>query len=346
MKKQLTIILFLQVYLGFSQDIHFSNSSETPVLLNPALSSTTYDTRVIANYKSQWATVGTPYTTYGLSLERAINHLKTKKTYIGVSLIAYSDKAGDLGLGSVVAQIGVNVITKITRFAKLSGGIGGGISYRTLNNPTKMRWESQYNGYNYDASVASGEVQPTSKFLQGDFVVGLDYHYSRTDKTISSQDGTSYDVGLSAFHFTVPKLNYTSNTDRQYTKIVFHTNFNIGIKNAGVAILPSLIYMRQGPAQQINGGIILKRVFKSASVYTAHEKPFAFALGAFYRWNDAVIPSLLIEYDKYALGFSYDLNVSKLRTASKLNGGMEISLRFNVSPGYGQALGNNQGRDR
>ncbi len=89
---------------------------------------------------------------------------------------------------------------------------------------------------------------------------------------------------------------------------------------------------------------MIKRIFKSSSVYTQHSKPFAFSLGAFCRINDAIIPSLLIEYDKYALGFSYDLNISKLRTASKLNGGMEISLRFNVSPGYGKALGNNTGR--
>jgi type IX secretion system PorP/SprF family membrane protein len=344
MKTLYTIIIILSSLLVVSQDIHFSNSSETPVLLNPALSSTAYDTRIVANYKSQWASVTTPYSTYGISLERAINHLKTKKTYVGVSLIAYSDKAGDLGLGSMMAQLGVNVVTKVARYAKLSGGIGGGVTMRSLNNPNNMKWESQYNGYAYDSGVSSGEAAPTSKFLQGDFVLGIDYHYSRTDRTISSQDGTSYDIGLSAFHFTVPKLNYTSNIDKQYTKIVFHTNFNIGIKNAGMAILPSLIYVRQGPAQQINGGVMFKRIFKGASVYTSKQKPAAFALGAFYRWNDAVIPSLLIEYDKYALGFSYDLNVSKLRTASKLNGGMEISFRFNVSPGYGKALGNNQGR--
>lgn len=329
-----------------AQDIHFSNSTETPVILNPALSCTEYDTRIIANYKSQWATVTVPFQTYGISLERAIGHLKTKKTYGGFSLIVNSDKAGDLGLGSINAQIGINLITRITRFAKLSGGIGGGIAYRTLSSPSKMRWESQYNGYNYDATIGSNDVQPRTSFLQGDYVLGIDYHYARTDRTISSEDAISYNIGLSAFHFSVPKLNYTSAVDRQYTKIVFHTNFNIGIRNSGMTVMPSLIYMRQGPAQLINGGLMFKRIFKSASVYTQHSKPFAFALGAFYRVNDAVIPSLLIEFDKYALGFSYDLNVSKLKTSSKSNGGMEVSLRFNVSPGYGQWLGNNMGRER
>lgn len=340
------IIAVLSVNILFAQDIHFSNMNETPVVLNPALSSTAYDTRAIVNYKSQWASVSAPYQTYGFSIERAINHLKVRKRYWGVSLTAYNDKAGDLGVGSLSAQLGINFITKITRFAKLSGGIGGGVAYRTLGNATKARWESQYNGYNYDASLNAGETTPRSSFLQGDYAVGIDYHYARTDKTISSQDAISYDIGVSAFHFTVPKLNYLTNTDRQYTKVVFHTNFSIGIKNAGMTVLPSLIYMRQGPAQLINGGLMFKRVFKSSSVYTQGSKPFAFAIGAFYRWNDAIIPSLLIELDKYALGFSYDLNISKLKTASKLNGGMEVSLRFNMSPGYGQALGNNLGRER
>ena len=61
------------------QDIHFSQFNETPVILNPALCGTAYDTRIVANYKNQWASVTSPYQTYGISVEKALKHLKLKK---------------------------------------------------------------------------------------------------------------------------------------------------------------------------------------------------------------------------------------------------------------------------
>ncbi len=344
-KRSHTLLLLFSVKIIFAQDVHFSNSSETPVVLNPALSCTAYDTRIIANYKNQWASVSVPYKTYGISIEQAINHLKTKKTFVGVSLICFSDKAGDLGLGTTFGQFGLNVVTKITRYAKLSGGVAGGIAYRTLSNPNNMRWSSQYNGYVHDAKVSSGEAPPSTSFVQGDYVVGVDYHYSRVEKTFFTQQATTADIGIAVSHFSVPKINYTANTDRQYSKFVFHSSFSFGVKGSDMAVLPSFIYMQQGPARQINAGLMFKRIYKSTSFYTNRSKSYAFAIGAFYRLNDAIIPSVLIELDKYALSFSYDINVSSLKTASKFKGGMELGLRFNVNPGYGKALGNNRGRD-
>jgi hypothetical protein len=52
-----------------------------------------------------------------------------------------------------------------------------------------------------------------------------------------------------------------------------------------------------------------------------------------------VIPALQFQYDKYALCVSYDLNTSQLTGVSKSRGGLEFSLKFNTSPGYGKALG-------
>jgi hypothetical protein len=46
---------------------------------------------------------------------------------------------------------------------------------------------------------------------------------------------------------------------------------------------------------------------------------------------DAFIPVLSIEFGQYTMGISYDINVSKLKTASSGRGGLELSIRF-VSP--------------
>jgi hypothetical protein len=63
------------------------------------------------------------------------------------------------------------------------------------------------------------------------------------------------------------------------------------------------------------------------------------SLGAYYRLKDAVIPSLLFQFDKWGLGIAYDINLSDLTPATNTKGGLEVALRYNMSPGYGRALG-------
>ena len=48
--------------------------------------------------------------------------------------------------------------------------------------------------------------------------------------------------------------------------------------------------------------------------------------GAFYRLADAVYPVVRIYYNGFAIGVSYDINVSTLQDASKMNGGFEITF--------------------
>ena len=50
--------------------------------------------------------------------------------------------------------------------------------------------------------------------------------------------------------------------------------------------------------------------------------------GAFLRWNDAFIPVVKIEYNPFAVAFSYDVNISKLKPSSYGRGGFEISVSY------------------
>jgi hypothetical protein len=78
-------------------------------------------------------------------------------------------------------------------------------------------------------------------------------------------------------------------------------------------------------------------------VHSNTVKPVAFSLGAMYRFKDAFSPQVLFEYDKYAVGVSYDLNLSQLTPFSKTLGSLEVCLRYNWNPGYGVGVGNTTG---
>ena len=48
--------------------------------------------------------------------------------------------------------------------------------------------------------------------------------------------------------------------------------------------------------------------------------------GLWYRFNDAIIPYVGIEFSGLRIGATYDVNVSSLIAGSQSRGGMEISL--------------------
>ena len=53
-----------------------------------------------------------------------------------------------------------------------------------------------------------------------------------------------------------------------------------------------------------------------------------FYAGSWYRFGDALIPYVGLEFGRFRLGATYDVNLSKLRTASNSRGGFEVSLIY------------------
>ena len=92
----------------YSQDIHFSQFYNTPLLLNPGLTgASNADLRAIVNYKDQWRIIGSPYKTFAFSYDMALLKEKFKNSFLGAGICAFNDKAGDTELG--LTQIALSV---------------------------------------------------------------------------------------------------------------------------------------------------------------------------------------------------------------------------------------------
>src|SRR6202008_641706 len=99
MSKFKSLILILCLVTGitkisFAQDLHFSQYGETPFTINPALAAVAYDIRILTNYKSQWASVASPYKSYNFSGEFGLKYRKLNKSYLSTGFNVYRDKAG------------------------------------------------------------------------------------------------------------------------------------------------------------------------------------------------------------------------------------------------------------
>ena len=84
-------------------------------------------------------------------------------------------------------------------------------------------------------------------------------------------------------------------------------------------------YFMQGGSRQIQGGLLLNHALVNNE---DENQKIGISGGLFYRWKDAFVPVVKLDYNKISIGISYDVNTSKLKTASQLRGGYEVTLCY------------------
>jgi type IX secretion system PorP/SprF family membrane protein len=316
--------------LSFAQDIHFSQFDETPLQLNPANAGVHHDVRIITNYKNQWQSVGSPYKTFALSADFRLLK-KKQKAQMGLGIDIFSDKAGDSQMGTNQGNITLSGIIPLNDKSLISAGLMSGFSQRSLQG-NNLQWGNQYNGMAYDATISSGEpVIASHTFI--DLGAGIQYSFGTNEMYISANDSRKVNIGVAMYHPHRPAYSlFGDNSQRLHTKYVLHGDAALGVKNSNLVIKPSYLILLQGAVTEVTPGVTLQYILQEGSKYTGNKKPSAFSLGGYYRMKDAFIACAKFEYSNYAIGFSYDINLSKLKTVTDARGGFEISLRF-ISPG-------------
>lgn len=326
-------VLVIGASASFAQDIHFSQWYLSPLTTNPALAGSFKDIQVVVNYRDQWRSVGTPFKTYGLSVDGKYKKKSWERGFLGYGLNVFSDKAGDAQLGTTQVNLSLAYHVFLAENMTLGAGLQGGFAQKSINT-SKLQWGNQYDGTGFNSSLPSGEPAINASKSYVDFSGGLVWSYGVNQKTLSSNDAFKATAGLAYFHVNQPNQSfYGTSTDRLYSKIVFHAVTEIGIQNTNGILQPSIYYAQQGPAREIIPGLMIKYLLKEDAKYTGFVKGAAVSLGGYYRAQDAFILSTFLEVANYALGISYDINTSSLREASAGRGGFEICLRYiNPSP--------------
>ena len=327
--KKIIIIIFASFVFCFvnAQDIHFSQYNYSPLNLNPANTAAfNGDIRFCANYKNQWEKVPSPYRTYAASYDMSILKGTWKKGYLGAGLQFFKDCAGDAKMGLTQFNISVSAIKEMSTNTNLAIGIQGGFAQRSIDF-SSLTWDSQYDGMEYNAGLPTCEVG-SSGVNYSDYSTGILWNYGKGDMYSTANDAIRAHIGLAFFHINAPNQSFVGKTDRLSAKYVFHGGVSIGIKNTNLSLCPDYMLLIQGAAKEFTFGNAFKYNLQEASRYTGNIKGRAMYLGIHYRFADALILSYFLELDKYALGVSYDINVSNLTAATSGLGGIEVALRF------------------
>src|SRR5438874_9787327 len=110
-----------------SQDIHFSQIFETPLLLSPA-NTGFYNGyfRAIINYRNQWPAMNNAFQTYGISIDGGLFRSKKRPAFMGAGLTVFSDRAGVAKLSNTSIMVNVSGLVKLGRKSAVSAGLAGG----------------------------------------------------------------------------------------------------------------------------------------------------------------------------------------------------------------------------
>ena len=319
----------LSIVNCFAQDIHFSQFTETPLLINPALTGLyNGEQRASLNHKNQWTVMGNPYKTTAASFDMPMFNDKKNQGYLGAGINIFRDKAGDSQFGTTQVNLSISGILPMDEFNKISVGIQGGIAQRSANIST-LQWGSQYSGQAFDTNLPANETNNLSSFNYADMAAGAVYEFSNANSSSFSQDVLKINAGISCYHVNKPLQKFiVSGSERLNKKWVAYSAMRWDIPDTKISLVPSVMYLKQSTSSEINLGTAIRYKVQSGSKITGFYSESAVSFGCHYRFKDAIIPQLYYEVADYAIGISYDFNTSAYSEVSNAKGGIELSLRY------------------
>ncbi len=299
-----------------AQDLHFSQFFEAPLIRNPALAGLFEgDVRTQLVYRNQWGSVTTPYQTGSLNGQYKFG-VGRGDDFVTAGLQVLWDKAGTVALNTTHLLPVINYHKSLSgdknRYLSL-GFIGGWVSRRL--DRSKVTTNNQYDGFEYNGSLPDGETF-LSNYSYFDAGVGMSFNSS-----IGENKNNNFYAGLAYHHFNKPINSFYSSLQHM-PKWVASAGLRTAMGELSYITLNADVSI-QGPFKEWIGGAMFSR-----KIGDEVEPDYIIHGGAYLRWNDAIIPVVKLDYNPFAIAFSYDMNISQLRTASQGRGGFELSLSY------------------
>jgi len=316
MKGKLLLVFLCFVLVSKAQDIHFSMYNLSPLTINPANTGNyNGDWRLMGNYRSQWREISKAYNTYSIGGDM---NLYPFNQNVAAGIFLVSDKSGgNLNVTKVFVSGAYH--KKIAGF-KLSAGIQPGVVIKSLDInshtfPNQLNWNSG----NFDNALPNSESFVTQRTTYFDLNAG--FNVSKRIKKFEPEIGGSF------FHLTMPNESFYDQDNKLPIRQIYFGSIRYYATNK-IAVVPNTVANVTTKANDWIFGLNLEYTFSKNTFF--ENKIF----GGFMwrkgvkRISDAAIVNVGLKYSNYTIGFSYDINVSPLKTATGSKGAYEIALIY------------------
>lgn len=318
------LLLLVSAFLAqpsLAQDPHFSQYFSSPLTFNPAFSGH-FDGqhRLALNYRNQWSGVGDPYITGTVSFDTKImqNRIGSNDRW-GLGVHALYDKTA----GGIYQSNYLSLSTGFHKGLDAEGdqSIGIGVQAtlaRSSIDFSKLYFNNQFNGDNFDLSIPSGETMNNRSVSYADLNAGILYNYK-------DESGNRFTFGAAMYHVLKPKLTYFSTTTNTLTsRYTVHASVTFPVNDQDQLFF-SAHMMQQGGASAYTAG--------TAYGFALDATETELYLGAWLRARDALYPYAGLRTPAYQLGLSYDITSSDIQRQQKMAGSLELSFQYFFTEG-------------
>ena len=330
--KKLAILFFLAANsILNAQDAHYTFFENAPFYINPGSAGMLdqNDFRGSMVSRNQWRKLVRPANSTTVSFDMPFFRYTgstPNKSFIGAGLSYAYSGMGDSRTRQTQVNLSVSGVTTIgeNKFLGLGIAVGKGGMRSDLTDAT---WGNQYDGYNYDPSLASNEAYDIKyKAAYLDLSAGINY------LSIDKRSGRVTNIGVAYLHGNNPKIqNEPLLSGRIDPRIVFHlrTEVSLNFKNAlPMFLIPRIMFNNQGVHNDIQAGLSVFIVTKQVSKITTFNMKEGIEAGAMFRYGDAIGILAGYKITNWRFGLTYDISISSWGEAVKRRGGTEISLIY------------------
>jgi len=315
----LAICAALAVHSGGTlraQGIHFSQYYNAPMLLNPANTALMPDNdyRAGANYRQQWNSVPVPYRTMSAYADFQALRSEQADNWLGLGLAFFNDKAGngDLSLSRFEGFAAYHL--QLSSASMLSAGLSAGYAQRSVNYD-KLTFDSQWDGVTFNNTLPSNEPVGIMRTRFLDAGAGLNFAWFPSSAVYIK-------AGAAVAHVNQPKETFYNGTNRLGMRPTGNIDALFRIRERFI-INPSVYYTTQKGASELVFGSLFQYWLEGTG-----RNATQLLLGAFHRWEDAIIPAFGFEIGGLRVMSSYDFTVSSLNSFNRGRGAFEIGIRY------------------
>jgi type IX secretion system PorP/SprF family membrane protein len=314
-------IVFFLLMQGnvLAQDPHFSQFFASPLTLNPALTGR-FDgnMRVAGNFRNQWPTINNAFKTYTASVDFAIMQNRVRELdRWAVGIMALGDQQADGVLKNTYYALSTAYHISLDQdgYHQVAVGFQGTYAQKRLNT-ANLKFEDQLRSNGF-TGITAEIFNPAN--------VNINYFDLNAGVMFSgvTAGSISYYAGGSVYHINKPRESFTGADYALQQRYTGHVGAYFPTGPTTVFHASGLYQNQAGASETVIGGAFGMNV-NPADEYN----PTTFFAGSWYRFGDAVIPYIGLEFGPFRFGASYDVNISDLKAVSQSRGGFEVSLIY------------------